>query len=311
MINRLQELMGDAHLVENLIKSKKGNQSEEKKIEAWDALRSNIFTKLLSELYCNCILVCYMRVQMSIVGAQVYVQTVNYAYQQNLQSVPSSNQAEVSHMRAYTKYHALLGSFYEQRLDCLTRPLEQIIRETLREYKIDYSISMHDIKEIFNKVKLNFSKFLVDPDSKAKVLFLDIEDLSTVDLLSVCPDSGTLTNKEEEVLRNLLAETQDILESDDFKHVLESSIDVGYAVLLDTIIFDAFIKLESNTDGDSQSSFQPNGIQIPMVKLLPQIRSNYSARTEANKKAMVNHLLCLDVLNCFASNVYEAFSVPK
>ena len=82
--------------------------------------------------------------------------------------------------------------------------------------------------------------------------------------------------------------------------------------MLDNLL-GAFIKMEtklSGKEGDSKFS-NPNSIQVPLVKLLPQIRNNYLKRKETDQKALVNHLLCLDVLNCFAANVYEAFCVPK
>lgn len=305
MMNRLQDLLDDNYLIDNL-KSKREDSNPLDKLEIWKALRANVLTRLLSELYCTCILVCYMRVQMSVVGGQVYVKSINPSTQ--------SASGDLSHMKAYTKYNALLGSFYEQRFDCLIHPLEEIVDHAVCGYNMNHNISIQDFKVILDKIKSEFTKFLTNPESKTKVLFLDAERLSNVDLASVCPDSGCLNEQDEQMLRNMLAETQDILESEDFKLALESSIDVGYTVLLDSLL-GAFIKIESklNSKKDSPSSgfSNPNAIKVPFVKILPQIRNSYTKRSESEQKALVNHLLCLDVLNCFAANVYEAFCVPK
>lgn len=306
IINRLQELLDDTKLIEEL-SSKRQDKNTQTKVEIWKSLKVKILTRLLSEIYCTCILVCYMRVQMSVTGGQVYARSI-----QNDNRSSSAASVDSTHMKAYTKYIALLGSFYDQRFDCLIQPIEQAVEETLNGYSIDYKISIQDFKVILDKIKRSVSFFLSGPTSKTRVFFLDADKLSTVDLSSVCPGSGPLTDSDEQMLRSMLAETQDILESEDFKHVLESSIEVGYAILLDTLL-GAFIKMEAKLRGGEENSgfSNPNSIQVPLVKILPQIRDSYLKRTETEQKVLVNHLLCLDVLNCFAANVYEAFCVPK
>lgn len=306
-INRLQELLDDSQLIGEL-DSKRKEKNIQSKIETWKLLKVKIITRLLSELYCTCILVCYMRVQMSVVGGQVYAMNANA--EQN----GSSSSADLSHMKAYTKYNALLGSLYERKFDCLIQPIEDAVEETLRGYSIDYKVSIQDFKQILEKIRRSMSLFFSGPTSKTRVLFLTsaADELSKVDLASVLPGSGSLSESDEQMLRKMLAETQDILESPDFRHVLESSIEVGYTTLLDTLL-GAFIKMEIKLNGKEQNSnfSNPNAIQVPLVKLLPQIRINHSKRSEADQKSLVNHLLSLDVLNCFAANVYEAFCAPK
>uniref|UniRef100_A0A6G1SDY0 Peroxisomal biogenesis factor 3 n=1 Tax=Aceria tosichella TaxID=561515 RepID=A0A6G1SDY0_9ACAR len=306
---RLQELLDDSKLIESLVSKRTQDKNIQDKVEIWKSLKVKILTRLLSEIYCTCILVCYMRVQMSVIGGQVFAKNVL----DNNSGSSSAAVADLAHMKAYTKYYAFLGSFYDQRFDCLIQPIEAAVEETLRGYSIDYKISIQDFRVILDKIKRSMSFHLSSPTSKTRVFFLDAEKLSTIDLSSVCPDSGPLTSEEEEMLRLMLAETQDILESEDFKHVLESSIEVGYAILLDNLL-GAFIKMESKLNGKTETTTNfsnPNSIQVPLVKLLPQIRNNYLQRNESDQRTLVNHLLCLDVLNCFAANVYEAFCMPK
>lgn len=312
IIARLQELLDDSKLIEDLKTKRSEDKLVQDKVELWKSLKVKILTRLLSEIYCTCILVCYMRVQMSVIGGQVYAKSAA----DNTASSSSAAVADLTHMKTYTKYYAFLGSFYDQRFDCLIQPIEETVEETLRGYSIDYKISIQDFRVILDKIKRSMSFHLSSPTSKTKVFFLDAEKLSTIDLSSVCPDSGPLTHEEDDMLRLMLAETQDIFESEDFKHVLESSIEVGYAILLDNLL-GAFIKMESKLNGkttesgDATNFSNPNSIQVPLVKLLPQIRNNYLQRKEADQRTVVNHLLCLDVLNCFAANVYEAFCKPK
>lgn len=311
VIARLQELLDDSKLIEDLT-AKKQNKNIQDKVEIWKSLKVKILTRLLSEIYCTSILVCYMKVQMSIIGGQVFAKNVSEA---NTAGPSSAAVADLASMKTYTKYYAFLGSFYDQRFDCLIHPIEEAVEETLKGYSIDYKISIEDFQVILDKIKRSMSFHLSGPTSKTKVFFLDAERISSVDLETVCPDSGPLTSDEEQMLRSMLAETQDILESEDFKDVLESSIEIGYKVLLDNLL-NAFLKMESKLNikdehGNKTMMTNPNNVQVPLVKLLPHIRSSYLKRTESDHRVLTNHLLCLDVLNCFAANVYEAFCILK
>lgn len=288
IIKRLQELLDDTQLIEALA-SKRGDKVQEK-VELWKQLKVKILTRLLTEVYSTCILVCYMRVQMSVIGGQVFAQSVN----NDTSGSSSASVADLTHVEAYTRYYALISSFYDSRLDRLIEPIEEAVSETLRGYNMDYKISLQDFKDILEKIKNSISFYL------SGLSFLEVDKLREMDISS----PGKLPENDEELLRNMLAETQDILGSDDFKQVLESSIGVGYAVLLDLLV-DAFLKLESKLNNNDFSN--PNTIKVPFVKILPQIRQNYLKRNETEKKILVNHLLRLDILNCFASNVYEAF----
>jgi len=56
----------------------------------------------------------------------------------------------------------------------------------------------------------------------------------------------------------------------------------------------------------------PHAARIPLAKLLPALRSAINDRKKPDEQlVLVRHLLCLDVLNCFAANIYEAFCEPN
>lgn len=311
LIKRLQVILNDSHLIEELT-SKRGDKKVQSKVETWKLLKVKILTKLISEIYCICILVCSMRVQMSIIGGQVFAKSTQNTT--NNSGSSSASVADLTHMKAYTKYVSLLGSFYDKKFDCLIQPIEDTIDETLRGYTMDYSISIQDFKTILDKIKRSLSFFLSSPNSKNSIFLLESDKLNTLNQDNISnQEELVLSEADEKMLRNMLAETQDILESDDFKQVLESSIEVGYAILLDSLL-GAFIKMETKLNSKEENSAgfsNPNAIQVPLVRILSQIRNNHLERSPADQNVLVNHLLCLDVLNCFAANVYEAFCMSK
>lgn len=307
VVTRLRVLLDDEKLIQSL-KSMKKDTELVGKVEIWESLKVKILTRLLGEIYCTCMMVCCMRVQMSVAGGQVFAKSITT----DTATSSSASVADLTHMRAYTRYVALLGTFYDQRLDLLIQHVEQSVEDALQGYKLDYKIGIQDFKVILDKIKRSISFFLASSDSITKLLFPDPQELSEMDLSSVCPDSGKLNEGDDQMLRQMLAETKDILESSDFHHVLDSSIEVGYAVVLDFLL-GAFIRLEGKLkENDDKFGFSnPNTIQVPLAKILPEIRKSHLNRNESDQKILVNHLLSLDVLNCFAANVYEAFCLPK
>lgn len=307
IVVRLQEILDDGQLLKDL-KSKRQDANVISKVEIWKSLKVKILTKLLSEVYCTCMMVCCMRVQMSVAGGQVFARGAAA----NTAGSSSASVADLTHMKAYTKYIALLGTFYDQRLDYFIQQIEQAVDDALKGYNLDYKIGIQDFKVILDKIKRSISFFLSSPSSISKLIFLEADNLSKIDLAGVCPDSGPLDESDEQMLRQMLSETLDILESNDFKHVLESSIEIGYAILLDFLL-GAFIRLEGKLkdEGENYSFSNPNTIQVPLVKILPEIRNSSLKRNESDQRILVNNLLSLDVLNCFAANVYEAFCIPR
>ena len=145
--------------------------------------------------------------------------------------------------------------------------------------------------------KSNASRLLLNPNK-----MLDFESSTS---------NGLNGDKDSELLRRMISETQDILESDDFKRVIDSGVELGFAVLMD-IILGCFVRIDdemserrhSETNGFSN----PHSIRIPLAKLLPKIWLSLQERRKPEEKlVLVRHLICLDVLNCFAANIYEAF----
>lgn len=308
VVLRLHNILDDRKLLDDL-KSKRKDSDVANKLEIWKSLKVKILTRLLSEIYSTCILVCCMRVQMSVAGGQVFAKSVAT----DTAGSSSASVADLTNMKAYTRYIAILATFFDERLDHLIQQIEQAVDDALQGYSLEYKIGIQDFKTILEKAKSSISFFLSTPTSITKLLHIDNDELSKVDLSSICPDSGALTETDEAMLKKMLAETQDILESGDFKHVLETSIEVGYAILLDFLL-GAFIRIEGKLQmgtNDNNRFSNPNTIQVPLVKILPEIRKSYLNRNETDQKVLVNHLLSLDVLNCFAANVYEAFCVPN
>ena len=152
--------------------------------------------------------------------------------------------------------------------------------------------------------------FLKGPDGNAGRILLKPERVA---LLSSGGSSGisggednhlSINAKEAKALETLMKETQDLLETEDFARTLSACIEVGFSHILD-LLLNCFVP-EANRPCDSFSN--PHDVRIPLVKVLPLMRhALYSRSSVEDKQSLVRHLLCLDILNCYSANVYEAF----
>lgn len=117
----------------------------------------------------------------------------------------------------------------------------------------------------------------------------------------------SISAKEAKALETLMKETQDLLETEDFSRTLSACVDVGFSHVLDLLVT-CFVPEPSTPSPTSDSFSNPNTVQIPLVKVLPLMRQVLYNRTSVeDKQSLVRHLLCLDILNCYSANVYEAF----
>ena len=65
--------------------------------------------------------------------------------------------------------------------------------------------------------------------------------------------------------------------------------------------------LESSMSTSGLSFTNPNTVHVPLVHLIPKMRQVLYMRDESHNNSLVRQLLCLDILNCYSANVYEAF----
>ncbi|RWS00324.1 perixosomal biogenesis factor-like protein [Dinothrombium tinctorium] len=284
---------------ESLINAIESNP--ENKVVLWAELKVKIFTRIVSEVYCLCLFVCYLRTQLSVISGYMYVDSCRQA----------SN--SVINQSIQMKYMSLLTSFYQDGIPAIVQPVEEAVKHAIGDLSLKEKINISKMNKIFEKIRSLMSLSLSAPDSHFSRYLMDPEKMAQ--LMNEhnfknenCTSSSTLTAKESAIIRKMLTETQDILESDDFKKVLEASIDVGFSVIMDTIV-GCFTNL---TIQEKENGFSnPHSTEIAFAKLLPILKQTFENRIKPDDLLLlVNHLICLDVLNCFAANVYEAFCEP-
>ena len=115
--------------------------------------------------------------------------------------------------------------------------------------------------------------------------------------------------REVETLNKMVIATRDVLDSQAFRDVFRSTVDIGFYLLYKRLedCVQAVSKPEDRNDPQ---------IRVPFAKLLPEIRkdlheANRSVIDNADSSLLVQHFLCSEILGHFTSNIYEEFCNPS
>lgn len=294
-------------------------EEKQEKLKLWKQLTSTIITRLLAEIYCLALLVCYLRVQLSVIKQTSFaVSDLNllqviagYIYVDSCATTQTINQT------IQMKYLSLLNAFYQNGVSEIIKPVQEAVEHAVQHVSLKEKLSINDLKVIFEKVRKSMAFSLSGENSHASRYLLNanqIEQLAnSLDDDEMHPQPEQLSPSEISTLTRMTQETQDILESDDFRRVLDSSIDVGYGLVLDSLV-GCFVDQSDSVNGDINGFENPNARKVHLVKLLPSIKKVIDGRSNGHvdeQYNLVRHLLCLDILNCFAGNIYEAFCEPS
>jgi len=130
-------------------------------------------------------------------------------------------------------------------------------------------------------------------------------------------DESSLSAEERERLAQLLADSLDVLESDDTLELLVAVCRQGLAHLLDRVAdhycvspsslpYNNNNKSSNSTESDSDSGFvSPASVALPLARLLPILTA---VLEEEGGEPWLNHLQESPSLQRQAANVYETFS---
>lgn len=147
--------------------------------------------------------------------------------------------------------------------------------------------------------------FLKGPAGNAARILLKPERIAHLSQMDDDEGQVSISASDAQALETLIRETQDLLETEDFNRTLKCCFDTGFSYIMDLLVSCYVDEQSSSQDGKFSN---PSTIEIPMAKLLIMMRPLlYNRNSGDSSQSLVRHLLCLDILNCYSANVYEAF----
>ncbi|XP_076310313.1 peroxisomal biogenesis factor 3 isoform X2 [Tachypleus tridentatus] len=275
----------DFDQVLEMLKLKSGN-----KLQLWEELKINLVSYAVCEVYATSLFVMFMRVQLSIIGGYMYVDT-------QLQKSKNGIKLPLATAEVQQKYLACIQHFLDIGVKQLVRVVKEAVKKEFDSVSLKDNLFLKDFHSLIENVKINIAGTHGVIPKVSEYLLPDGPDHLP---------SGSIASATPSVLSKLFVETYDILESPDFVKVLSSCIDQGYGTLLDKLSECYFHINQSN----KEKFTNPYSVNVPFVKVLPVLKKVLQDIPVEDKSLFTYQLLQLELLKSFSANVYEAFSYP-
>ncbi|KAG4076434.1 hypothetical protein HA402_005877 [Bradysia odoriphaga] len=281
----------------------------ENKVELWNELKVQAFTRLTTLVYACSMLVVSLRIQLNILGGYLYKDTV------------ADGQTELT-KENQQRYLSLSQHLLDEGVEKLITLIERKVREVLGQYELKQNLSLADTEQIFWSIQMAVNSDVQDPNSTlGKYILQDELDYPN----------------ETELLTKMYTETLDMLESDESSSLNTYNVSRGFSIVMDSIADYYYeplkktgmdianensISLPSTSKSDlnvattSTATTMPNinSVQLPLAKLIPIVNGlggkpfSVNVRPASLSTSLVTLYLVSDKVKILGANVYEVFS---
>jgi len=274
--------------VTELLRSKPG---PEEKLKLWERLKVLAITQCLSVIVGSAFLAVMLRTQLNLLAGALYQQEMSTSTPARMS--PALQQAFLNCSHYFVTEG--VAQLCESLRSCITSNLSLPLNARLTISELEAHLM-----QLFDLVRGDQSGIFSDPAP----CFISREDLTN------------LTPEEREKLMHLLADSLDVLESEDTAELLAVVCRQGLAHILDRVVDHYSIsplpnmnKASHSTESDSDSGFvSPASVALPLARLLPILSA---VLDEEGGEPWLNHLQESPSLQRQAANVYETFSFPS
>lgn len=281
----------------------------ENKVELWNELKVQAFTRLTALVYACSMLVVSLRIQLNILGGYLYKDTV------------ADGQTELT-KENQQRYLSLSQHLLDEGVEKLVSLIERKVREVLGQYELKQNLSLADTEQIFWSIQMAVNSDVQDPNSTLGKYIL--------------PDELDYPN-ETELLTKMYTETLDMLESDEASSLNTYNVSRGFSIVMDSIADYYYEPLKKNgmdianensislpstsksdlnvvTTGTASTMPNINSVQLPLAKLIPIVNGlsgkpfSVNVRPASLSTSLVTLYLVSDKVKVLGANVYEVFS---
>jgi len=284
LLNAVKENL-NTEAVTTLLRSKPG---PEEKLKLWERLKVLAISQCLAVIVGSAFLAVMLRTQLNVLAGALYQQEMSTSTSERMS--PALQQAFLN-----SSHH-----FVTAGLARLCRSLESCVNANMflsLTARLTLSELEAHLTKLFEMVRGDQSGIFSD----TAPCFISQEEEST------------LPAQERERLAQLLADSLDVLESEDTLELLVAVCRQGLAHLLDRVADHYSVspsiqphKTSNSTESDSDSGFvSPASVALPLARLLPILTV---VLEEEGGEPWLHHLQESPSLQRHAANVYETFS---
>ncbi|XP_063078806.1 peroxisomal biogenesis factor 3 [Engraulis encrasicolus] len=271
----------DAESLTSLLKQKPAN-----KVEIWEDLKIISFARSVVAVYCTCMLVVLLRVQLNIIGGYLYLDN----------SGNKSGMVQFAPPDVQQQYLSSIQHLLGEGLNGLMTVVKRAVQEELGGTSLKQHLSLQELDEHLSTIRQRVEEGFGTPSDKPLSWYLMPDEENTIEAQGGDHDVIHL---------KLMNETRDILESPDFSVVMRMCVSRGFSRFLDNIA--EFFQLPQGCLESSESLTQG---RLPLAKIIPIVNGQIHSICSEIPSHFVQDLLLIDQVKKFAANVYETFSSP-
>jgi len=273
--------------VTSLLRSKPG---PEEKLKLWERLKVLAVSQCLAVIVGSAFLAVILRTQLNVLAGALYQQEMSTS--SSVRMSPGLQQAFLNSSHHFVT--AGLARLCQNLESCVMSNLSLPLTARLTLSELEAHLT-----QLFEMVRGDQSGIFADPAP----CFISQEEESI------------LSAQERERLAQLLADSLDVLESEDTLELLVAVCRQGLAHLLDRVADHysvsplPYSKASNSTESDSDSGFvSPASVALPLARLLPILTV---VLEEEGGEPWLHHLQESPSLQRQAANVYETFSFSE
>lgn len=296
----------------------------------WEQLKIVGFSRAISAVYVASLVASSIRVQLMLLGGYTFGDLIHAGHA----GMPVSQTLQ-------QKYLAAVHYLIEDGIPKLSQHVTLAATHVVSGLPLNRPLTLSQLEAIFQEVRLILAGENVSPDSPHERQLPRTDPWSRYVLQPPLPPEGD--SGEDRVLYNMLIETGDVLDSEDYDTVMNTLIQHGFNHLLDrmadfypppqsqeglagstenwvdNISRDLPLSSISTDKGASAvlpgsppshiSGFSTN-CSVPVAKLVPVLSGVVHATLSPAPGQLLQKVLTDDKLDSLGANVYEAFALP-
>lgn len=271
------------------------------KVKVAKMLITNNMFKFLGEIYCTCVMVCYLRVSMGVVGGQLMARY----FSQHTSRSSADLLDHLTYCDTFCKYFKPFALSFDKHFKQVKEPVREAISQIQRNFCHEETIDLERIKILLQQNKHSLLHY-----SRTHMFALGPDRMSSLDLISASPKSTVLASEDKLIMSDMLNVVQRNLASDEFRNVLDSSIQLGLKLFMSTLS-DAYLDVETELENCvyPDPSRRDSFIERQPTDILHKIGLNYRRRSLVERKLLVKQLVSLSAINRLALDLYEGEQV--
>ncbi|CCH44061.1 Peroxisomal biogenesis factor 3 [Wickerhamomyces ciferrii] len=289
-----------------------GETSEKKtKNELWSDLKSQSLTRFLTLLYSNALLILFTRLQLNILARREYLEdalkvaATKHGFNERIDLVDNTNNESLFYVneQAYLSFSWwLLNRGWIQIRERVKSAVDEVFEEINPRAELsldDFAILLSKTQQIIESPNTNNSNNELDFISS---VLLPPENLETFVVQQTLDEENIETlSKDNTILRTLIDETKNYVQSSSSLIVLSSLINVGITTLLNNIA------LTLSSRDPSQES--PNEIKVKLAILLANITKASNDFKNGTRSDYINNMDKVTELDELSASVYSNFEI--